>query len=110
MDTTPTLQQQQTLGTTAPLQQQETGLQQQQTSTLQNTNSQAVGALNNLDQGSSSIPLSAVSPTTTAPTNSVVVQPSTGFHVSSSIWLYGGLVIVVAIFMISLYYGLMRKK
>lgn len=76
-------------------------------STLQTTSSQSPSSVNQLDQGSSEIPISGISNTTTN-TVTQTTQPSQPH--TKQILLYGGVAIIVSAIMAGMVYSLLRQR
>ena len=76
---------------------------QPQASSLQNASSQTVDGLKALEASQNSIPLSTVSGTAGTTSTTTV---SRSYHVTRNTVLYGGLILLVVIFVVSLFVGL----
>ena len=80
---------------------------QPQANSLQNAATQTVDGLNALDSGQSSISLSTVSTTSGTSTTTTVSRP---YHLTINTVLYTGLVIIVVVFVASLFVGLFKPN
>lgn len=71
---------------------------------LQTTASHSIPDINNMDNGGQAISLGGISNTTMA--NQAPLPAKT---VHDNLWLGGGLVLLIVVFIVALYYGLMRQ-